>query len=212
MSDEPYLKLTLKNLTETENTLFKLGFYTNETRTADVFNDFIAHITLDFAIANPDNAPYTYFDIPKKAQNVFKAILKLGDFIGADYRQDRHVRIVLHNEKMWESCGKYADPTPLLEKIWNPTQKSHSQDTPDTTKEEQERLTLLPNASNPYTSSAIPINFSSKDNLTPTKPDYNFLAEYEKLVKKTLNPTLEHTEFIDYEMTDLSLQFGKSEK
>ena len=222
--EEPRLKLTFKNIDAPENTLYNIGFYTNETRSAHVNDDFITHISLDFVIVNHDDITYTYFDIPKNAQIVFKAILNLGDYIGEYYKKDQHVRIVLHNEQVCDSWEKFADPITLLEKIWKSTKKIDSQDTPDTTKEEQEKLRLLPSAPPPSNiNSPIPINFENK--LTVPKVNYEFLAKYEKLIdeivdyemtdlseQKYVKQTLidEHVdEIVDYEMTDLSEQFEK---
>ena len=98
--EEPRLKLTFKNIDAPENTLYNIGFYTNETRSAHVNDDFITHISLDFVIVNHDDITYTYFEIPKNAQIVFKAILNLGDYIGEDYKKDHPIRIVLHNEQV----------------------------------------------------------------------------------------------------------------
>ena len=135
--EEPRLKLLLKKYI---NTIYDLGLHNDknrvpyvfksdmsyidttkvntETAVPYVFDEFIKNITLDFAIVNPDNTTYTYFDIPEIAQNVFKVILEQGDFISSDCKQYLHVRIVLHNEKPRGSWEKYANPTRLLEKIW----------------------------------------------------------------------------------------------
>ena len=65
-------------------------------------SDFIDHVTADFAIVDSSSPTYRRFSIPKKVQNVFIALLK---FIKIIKTQERHVRICIHNEKMFFDCG-----------------------------------------------------------------------------------------------------------
>ena len=182
----PHFNIKLDRTPDT--TLYQLDKYANDTtRSADIFieQNHISHINVDLAIADGNSPTYQRFSLPQTAQNVFKSILKLADFIGTNYPRDRHIRIVLHNENLYED-GKYESPPPLFEKIWDAPQHTEkipiSYDMVDTTAEEQARM----------------VNSSP-----PQKIEFNFLTTFEELVKNTLNPDTS-----DYEMTDLSDRFN----
>ena len=206
-------QLPLDNLADSYYTLYQLNFYELYGTCND---DYINHINVDLAIADNNTPSFKCFSIPKEAQTVFKAILKAADYIGPSYMQDQHVRICFHNEKVIQSCGEFADPTPLIEKICNHPSKCPQQDTPDTTKEEQIRMKkrrFLPPLE------PISIQFSPHDNenlkmlltTTPANPASDSLTEFDKLVQKTLEPNLTRGEIDECNVADLSHLFEKLE-
>ena len=150
LNKHPHESITLpqfpiNNVAEPQDCIYTLDKWGNRvTRSADICieNACLNHINLDLAIAYPDIAypdipPYKCFSIPQTVQNVFKSILLQGDFIGSKFRYDKHIRVVLHNENIFED-GQYHKPPPLMQKIWVPA-ITPSQDVPDTSKEEQNR-------------------------------------------------------------------------
>ena len=62
----------------------------------DVFDN----INVDVAIADSNTLTYNLFAIPKKVQIVFKGLLEVTKYINA-HTLARHVRICIHNEKMF---------------------------------------------------------------------------------------------------------------
>ena len=84
--------------------LDKPTVYENDFYNSEIFNsnmlDVFDNINVDVAIADSNTLTYNLFTIPKKVQIVFKGLLEVTKYINA-HTLARHVRICIHNEKMF---------------------------------------------------------------------------------------------------------------
>ena len=79
--------------------MYENDFYNNEIFNSNML-DVFDNINVDVAIADSNTLTYNLFTIPKKVQIVFKGLLEVGKYINA-HTLTRHVRICIHNEKMF---------------------------------------------------------------------------------------------------------------
>ena len=80
-------------------TVYENDFYNNEIFNSNML-DVFDNINVDVAIADSNTSTYNLFAIPKKVQIVFKGLLEVTKYINA-HTLARHVRICIHNEKMF---------------------------------------------------------------------------------------------------------------
>ena len=113
---------SLPQLALDKPTVYENDFYNNEIFNSNML-DVFDNINVDVAIADSNTSTYNLYAIPKKVQIVFKGLLEVTKYINA-HTLARHVRICIHNEKMFvdmtdDTRGQIDNVLTMLKKFYS---------------------------------------------------------------------------------------------